>query len=144
ICAHGSRQPGSELARYAVCMISRRTLLNTATAMAAASYSRVLGANDRINLGVVGVGGRGMSDMGVFQRNQTVQVKAVCDEFGDRVDRALTRAPGAQGFKDHRKLLEVQELDAVLIATPDHWHASVTIDALNAGKDVYVEKPLTR
>jgi predicted dehydrogenase len=125
-------------------MISRRTLINSATAMAAASYSRVLGANDRVNLGVVGVGGRGSSVMGTFQKNATVQVKAVCDIFGDRVDRALTRAPGAQGFKDHRKLLEVQELDAVLIATPDHWHAAVAIDALNAGKDVYVEKPLTR
>ncbi len=112
--------------------------------MAAASYSRVLGANDRVNLGVIGVGGRGSYVMGLFQKNSQVDVKGVCDVFGDRVDRALTKAPGAKGFKDHRKMLEMSELDAVLVATPDHWHTQCAIDALNAKKDVYVEKPLTR
>jgi predicted dehydrogenase len=81
--------------------------------------------------------------MGVFQRNATVRVTAVCDVYGDRIDRARQTATEAKSFYDHRMLLEHSELDSVLIATPDHWHAITTIDALNAGKDVYVEKPLT-
>ena len=109
----------------------------------AASYSRVRGANDRIRLGLIGAGGRGLSVMGTFQKNAEVQVVAVCDVYGARVERAKSRAAGAAGFTDHRKLLEAGDLDAVLIATPDHWHAAIAIDALRAGKDVYVEKPLT-
>ena len=123
--------------------VLRRDLFRAGAAFTAVSYSRVLGANDKINLGVVGLGGRGSSDMRTFMRNSTVDVKAVCDVFGDRRDAAITKAPGAKGFADHRKLLEMKELDAVLIATPDHWHAAIAIDALNAGKDVYCEKPLT-
>ena len=127
--------------------LNRRDLLRTAgssaLAMTAASYSRVLGANDKVNLGVIGAGERGTYVMTVFQKNTTVNVAAVCDVFGDHIDRALTKAPTAKGYNDHRKLLEVKELDAVLVATPDHWHSRVAIDALNAGKDVYCEKPLT-
>jgi predicted dehydrogenase len=102
-----------------------------------------LGANDKILLGVIGCGDRGLFDMGQFQKNAAVEVAAVCDIYGVQVDKARQQAPRARGFKDHRKLLEMRELNAVLIATPDHWHAQTTIDALNAGKDVYVEKPLT-
>jgi predicted dehydrogenase len=111
--------------------------------MSAASYAQVAGANDKIRLGLIGCGGRGRGVMGTFIKTNQVNVTAVCDVFGERVDQAQTQAPGARGFSDHRKLLEVRELDAVLIATPDHWHAQTAIDALNAGKDVYVEKPLT-
>jgi len=109
----------------------------------AASYSRVLGANDTIQLGVIGCGGRGVYVMGTFAKNSKVNVSAVCDVYAERVDRAMQAAKNAKGFSDHRKLLEHQQLDAVLIATPDHWHAECAIDALNAGKDVYCEKPLT-
>ncbi len=112
--------------------------------MTAASYSRVLGANDRILLGAIGVGDRGRHVLSLFQKNQAVQVGAVADIYGVSIDHALQQAPGAKSFTDYRKLLEIKELDAVLIATPDHWHARTAIDALNAGKDVYVEKPLTR
>jgi len=112
-------------------------------AMTAASYSRVLGANDKINLGVIGCGGRGLGVMGTFQKNPAIQVTAVCDVYGVQIDRARQRAPEARSFTDHRKLLEMKEVDAVLIGTPDHWHAAIAIDALNAGKDVYIEKPLT-
>jgi predicted dehydrogenase len=114
-----------------------------AAALTAASYSRVMGANDRINLGLVGAGGRGTGVMGTFQKFPQVRVTAVCDVYGARVRRAQGRAEGAAGFGDHRKLLEVKELDAVLIGTPDHWHTQISIDAMRAGKDVYVEKPLT-
>ena len=114
-----------------------------AMAMTAASYSRVLGANDKINLGLIGCGGRGRGDMNTFIKTDQVNVTAVCDVYAARVDQARTRAANAKGFSDHRKLLELKEVDAALIATPDHWHATIAIDALNAGKDVYCEKPLT-
>jgi len=109
----------------------------------AASYSRILGANERVNLGLVGAGERGRHVMGLFQKTDQVNVTAVCDVYAEMIDRAKSMAPGARSFGDHRKLLESKEIDAVLVGTPDHWHSVCTIDALNAGKDIYVEKPLT-
>ncbi len=127
--------------------MNRRDLLRrssqAALAWTASSYAKILGANDKINLGLIGAGGRGRGVMGTFIKTDQVNVTAVCDVFSERIDQAQTAAPGAKGFGDHRKLLESKEVDAVLIATPDHWHTQVAIDALNAGKDVYVEKPLT-
>ena len=120
--------------------MNRRDFFRTTTAFGSA---RAVGANDRIRLGVVGCGDRGVYVMELFQKTGEVDVTAVCDVFGDRIDQALTKAPGARGFSDHRKLLDEAATDAILIGTPDHWHAPITIDALNAGKDVYVEKPLT-
>jgi predicted dehydrogenase len=124
---------------------SRRLFLGAA-AVSAASYSRILGANERVQLGLIGAGDRGRSDMGNFVRAGNVDVGALCDVYAANIDRAKTAAPAANAktFSDHRKLLEMKELDAVLICVPDHWHATIAIDALNAGKDVYVEKPLTR
>src|SRR5579864_4889285 len=123
--------------------IGRRELLRGAGALTALSYSRVLGANDKIQLGVIGLGERGRSDMSQFQMNPSVDVTAVCDIYGVQIDKARQKAPNARSFTDHRKLLDMKEVDAVLIATPDHWHAAIAIDALNSGRDVYVEKPLT-
>jgi predicted dehydrogenase len=111
--------------------------------MTASSYARVLGANDRIGLGVVGCGGRGLGVMGAFQLNSAIEVRAVCDIYGRQVAEAQQKAKGARGFSEHRKLLEMKAVDAVLIGTPDHWHAPICIDAFQAGKDVYCEKPLT-
>ena len=115
-----------------------------AIAMTAASYSRVMGANDRINMGLIGAGDRGQHVMGEFQHRTEVHVAAVCDAYGQRVDSARQKFQGAVGFADYRKLLDSTPLDAVLIATPDHWHTRIAVEALNAGKDVYVEKPLSR
>ncbi|MBL8236485.1 MAG: Gfo/Idh/MocA family oxidoreductase [Bryobacterales bacterium] len=123
--------------------MNRRSLIRGAAAMSAASYMRVLGANDRIQLGLIGCGDRGEYVMSVFQNSKQVDVNAVCDVYGAKIDKVQQRATAAKGFNDHRKLLEAKTVDAVLIATPDHWHAGCAIDALNAGKDVYVEKPLT-
>ena len=123
--------------------LPRRALLRGAAALTAASYSRVLGANDKIQLGVIGCGERGRHDMSQFMMVPTVNVAAVCDIYGEQIDKARQKAADAKNFSDHRKLLEMKEIDAVLIATPDHWHSRVAIDALRAGKDVYVEKPLT-
>jgi predicted dehydrogenase len=115
-----------------------------ATAMTALSYSRVLGANDRVALGLVGAGDRGTYVMSLFQQEGNVDVVAICDVFGDHVERARAKATGAKPYGDHRVLLGQPGLDAVLVATPDHWHKGVAVDALNAGKDVYCEKPLVR
>jgi predicted dehydrogenase len=116
----------------------------TSVGIAAGSYSRILGANETVNLGVIGLGDRGTHDMELFVRNPGVQVRAVCDVFGQKVDAAKQKVPNAETFSDYRKLLESKNLDAVLIATPDHWHTRIAIDALQSGRDVYVEKPLTR
>src|SRR5579884_2524641 len=124
--------------------ISRRAVLSGVAAVSAASYSRILGANDQINLGLIGAGERGRYVLGVFLKHPDVQLVSVCDVWGDQIDKTKNMVPAAQGFDDHRRLLETKDIDVVLIATPDHWHAATAIDALNAGKDVYVEKPLTR
>jgi predicted dehydrogenase len=124
--------------------VGRRAFLSSAVGITAASYLRILGANDTLQLGVVGAGDRGREDMNQFLANSNVRVAAICDVYADHIERARQRATDAKGFADHRKLLEMKELDAILIATPDHWHSTCAIDSLNAGKDVYVEKPLTR
>jgi predicted dehydrogenase len=128
-------------------LFDRRTFLrgagSSAAALTAASYSRVAGANDRISLGVIGPGDRGRHVMSQFQTNSFIDVIALADIYADQIDKAKQKAPNARAFRDYRKLLEMKEIDVVLIATPDHWHAQTSIDALNAGKDVYVEKPLT-
>jgi predicted dehydrogenase len=125
---------------------ARRDFLRGAAAtLTAVSATRVLGANDRIRLGVIGCGDRGTWDASLFRKSGQVDVVAVCDVFPEHMDQLKQRvaAPEAKAFGDHRQLLEMKDIDAVLIATPDHWHAPCAIDALNAGKDVYVEKPLT-
>ena len=123
--------------------ILRRDLFRGAAAFTALSYSRILGANDKINMALVGCGERGIGVMGTFLNTKQVNYTAVCDVFAQHIDKAQQTATGAKGYSDHRKVLEAKDIDGVHIATPDHWHANIAIDALNAGKDVYVEKPLT-
>ena len=122
-------------------MISRRKMIKGA-ALTALSYSRVMGANGKIGLGLIGAGGRGRAVMSKFQGNAEIEVRAVCDVYGARIEEALTSAHGAKPFSQHEKLLELKEVDVVLIGSPDHWHKDHAIEAMNAGKDVYVEKPL--
>jgi predicted dehydrogenase len=124
-------------------MLTRRDAARAA-AITALSYSKILGANDRIGLGVIGVGVRGTYVMSLFQKNPDEEVRALCDVYGVRRDQALEKAPGAKTFNDHRDLLQVRDVDAVLIAAPDHWHKDLAIDAMNAGKDIYAEKPMCR
>ena len=123
--------------------VARRTFLGGVTAATALSYSRVYGANERLQLGLIGCGDRGRYDMQNFVKANAVDVVALCDIWPDRIDMAKKIAPNAKAFGDHRKLLDIKEIDVALIATPDHWHVPIAIDALNAGKDVYCEKPLT-
>jgi predicted dehydrogenase len=127
--------------------MDRRNLLRTASraglAMTASSWSRVMGANDRIQLGHVGPGGRGKYVLQNFVKDPTVEVRAICDVWSNQIDEARRIAPNAKGYRDYRKMLESEKLDAVLVTTPDHWHAPIAIEALESGRDVYVEKPLT-
>ena len=116
-----------------------------AAALTALGYQRVLGANDRVRLGFIGVGNRGDNLLRATQEFADQHIAAVCDIREDHLDKAVQTA-GTQParFGDYRKLLEQSDIDAVVIATPDHWHALQMIDACKAGKDVYVEKPLSR
>jgi predicted dehydrogenase len=111
-------------------------------AASALSAARVRGANDRIRSATIGAGGRGQYLTSQF-KSQDAEVAAVCDVYEPNLAAGLKAAsPGARGYVDYRRLLEDKSLDAVVIATPDHLHAPMLIDAVGAGKDVYVEKPL--
>jgi len=113
-------------------------------AITAWSASRVLGANDRIRMGLIGSGGRGREDWGTFLKQPDMDPVAVCDVYDPFREKGISLTEGrAQGFKDFRRLLELKDIDAVIVATPDHWHALITIAACEAGKDVYCEKPLS-
>ena len=114
--------------------------------MTALGYSRVLGANDRVSLGFIGLGNRGDQVLSAFLEHGDSQIDHLCDIRQDYMDFAKDRTQnrGArQMTTDYRKLIEDESLDAVVICTPDHWHALMTIQACQAGKDVYVEKPLS-
>src|SRR6266576_7353825 len=102
--------------------------------------------SDRIVMGVVGAGSRGTFVMGVFQKDQAVSVGAICDVYEPNLERGLSAATKAgshpKAYRNYKQLLADKDVQAVLIATPEHWHHQMVLDALAAGKDVYVEKPL--
>jgi len=109
----------------------------------ALSGKDVLGANERVRVGLIGCGGRGMFDAKLMRDVPNAEFVAVCDLYPPHLAKAKEWAgTSAKEFKDFRRLLEQKDIDAVLIATPDHWHAIPTVLACQAGKDVYVEKPL--
>ncbi len=128
--------------RYSRRGLLRRTAM-TALAASASSYQRILGANGKIGLALIGCGGRGRSVLGSFVKNDSIKTTALCDIYPARIDEANAIAPDAKGYRFHEDVLADSSVDAVLIATPDHWHAGTCIDAANAGKDIYCEKPLT-
>jgi predicted dehydrogenase len=122
---------------------SRRDFLKISTTAAAVSRS-VLGANDRVQMGVIGTGTRGNQVHRAFIRNSDVQFIAACDVARSKLDQFATKAGGRIAtYTDYRKLLENPDIQAVLIATPDHWHAPIMLAACEVGKDVYVEKPVS-
>ena len=106
-----------------------------------------VGANDKIAIGVIGCGGQGKADLGAFLRVPEIECRAVAEVDEERLGEAVkivtaARGRNPEGYRDFRRVLERKDIQAVVVAAPDHWHALPTIMACQAGKDVYVEKPL--
>ena len=123
--------------------MQRRTILKGALAFPAAAYQRVSGANGKVNIGVIGLGGNGIGQhvKGLLTLKDKVEITAVCDIYKPRLDRGMSMTR-AKGYHDYHDLLADKNVDAVVISVPDHWHAQMAIDAMRAGKDVDVEKPM--
>ncbi|MBN2288786.1 MAG: Gfo/Idh/MocA family oxidoreductase [Candidatus Glassbacteria bacterium] len=143
-------------------IIPRRQLLKSGAALAAAAVAidgavapavaagknKILGSNEDLLVGVIGTGNMGRANMMAFAEVENVRVAAVCDCYQRNLDRALEKLeeeekPKPQTFSDFRKLIEMKDLDVVVVATPDHWHPLMAVMACRAGKDVYVEKPVS-
>jgi predicted dehydrogenase len=118
-----------------------------AVSTTARSYRRIVGANDRLNFAVIGLNGRGYAHLSSLKANQsTARISHVCDvdsnilkKFADAVEHQMGESPATEG--DFRRILELKDVDAITIASPDHWHTPMAIAGLQAGKHVYVEKP---
>ncbi|NLC80487.1 MAG: Gfo/Idh/MocA family oxidoreductase, partial [Lentisphaerae bacterium] len=132
---------------------TRRSFLRRASGAAAGlgawqalSADRVAGANERVNIAIIGCGGRGRFILRVMLEEAGARCVAVCDLSDERMDQMWAFIQPVQPEKprfekDYRKILEAKDIDAVIVATHDNWHAPLTIQACQAGKDVYVEKP---
>src|SRR3954452_10988553 len=145
-----SRRAFIKTAATAAAAVASTNILRTPVygASSAPSTGRVIGANDRIVVGFIGVGGQGMAHVRSQKENASannvVQV-AVCDVSKTRVRDAQKAIGGdVKGYDDYRRLLENKDIDAVTVATVDHWHAPCAIAAMESGKHVYCEKPMTR
>ena len=134
--------------------LSRRQLLQSAVSAALAAPSVIpasaLGRagqpppSDRINLGIIGVNGMGQSNLANCAKHADVVVTAICDVSRDRREKVIERHKNtAKGYNDYRELLARKDVDAVIIASSPHWHALMAIDAVKAGKDIYLQKPMT-
>jgi predicted dehydrogenase len=128
--------------------VSRRSFLHASAGAASAltlpASSQAQGANERLNIGIIGTGGRCRHLMGALAKVPNTRMAALCDVYEPHLEQARKLAdPKASVYRDYRRLLENKDLHAVLIASPDHWHVPMTVAAMAAGKDVYVEKPLT-
>ncbi len=129
-------------------LISRRAFVSASTASLvayAAGRGRILGANNRLRVGVIGCGGMATGHMNALlkmKESDNVEIVAVCDVYQKRLEEASALTQG-RAIKDYRALLDQKEIDYVLIATPEHWHGKMTLDAADAGKHIYCEKPMT-
>jgi predicted dehydrogenase len=126
---------------------TRRVFLQSSAATVAATAVpavNVLGANEKLNVAAIGTGGRCRRLMQALAQVPGVRIGAICDVYDAHLDLARPLAdPKALATKNYKELLDRKDIDAVLIGTPDHWHVPLTVEACAAGKDVYVEKPLT-
>ena len=120
-------------------------IMGNSTSMLANSYSNILGANEKVRVGVIGCGGMANAHMSALMnmgKSDNVEIAAVCDIYTNRLESAK-KATGGKAFEDYRKILDSKDIDYVLIATPEHWHYQMSLDAIDAGKHIYVEKPMT-
>jgi predicted dehydrogenase len=125
-------------------MASRRSFLVNSALTAAASGSAV-GANDWVSIGFIGTGTRGSYMSTVAEEHDDCRVMAMCDVYEPTLEAAVgkLKTGGVSSYGDYRRVLERNDIDAVFIATPDHWHAQMIVEAAKAGKDAYCEKPLS-
>jgi predicted dehydrogenase len=123
--------------------MKRRTFLATPAVTAAAA--RINTPGDKIGVALIGCGGMGRADLIDFQKQPEVEIRAVCDVFRPNAQTAAKLVTGKppELVSDYRRLLDRKDIDVVIVATPDHWHPLITIQACAAGKDVYVEKPIS-
>jgi predicted dehydrogenase len=113
--------------------------------MSAKSYSRIIGSNERMKIGVIGCGGMAEAHMRALlemQDSDNLEIASVCDVYMKRLNQA-SELTGARAFSNYKDILEDKNIDYMLIATPEHWHYQMTLDAIEAGKHIYVEKPMT-
>ena len=127
--------------------VTRRLFLTAASGLAVGTRlaaSSVQGANDRVRVGIIGTGGRARGLMTQLKTLPGAEIVAVCDVYEPRLLQAAEIAgAGVAKVSDYRRVLDDRGIDAVLVGTPDHWHKRVALDAVAAGKDVYVEKPVS-
>jgi predicted dehydrogenase len=127
--------------RIAAMSATRRGFL---AGLTAASYSRIQGANDRVQVGFIGYGLIGAQHVHDFKNQRDCDLAAMSDVYQPRLEQGVAACGGtAKPYKDFRRLLDSSDIQAVVVSTPDHWHALITMMACAAGKDVYVEKPMT-
>src|SRR5258708_8831825 len=128
-------------------LLSRRQFAaGAALSLTARAYDRIPGANDRMRIGIIGCGsqaGDHMRNLLKIRESDNFDLAAVCDVFDKRAE-AAAKLTGGKIVKDYRRLLDDKEIDYVVIATPEHWHARMTLDAADARKHIYCEKPMTR
>ncbi len=122
--------------------ISRRRLMQAGVMLPAVAQAGAA-ANDRVQVGVIGCGARSQELMTALMALPGVQITAVTDAYKGRLERTLSRVRGAKVQPDYKSILADKSIDAVVVATPDHWHKTMVTEAMRAGKDVYCEKPLT-
>ncbi len=125
--------------------VTRRGFIAAATVVSAHAYSKIPGANDRIRIGVIGCGGQAtghMRSLVKMREGDNIEIPFVCDVYDKRAQQA-SELTGGKIIKDYRKLLDNKDIDYVLIATPEHWHYQMIVDAIAADKHVYTEKPMT-
>ncbi len=141
--------PRRQLLKSGAVLAAAAVALEGAVAPAVASKEKkIVGSNDEILVGVIGTGNMGRSNMMAFAEEENARIAAVCDCYKSNLEKALEKLeeeekPAPKSFSDFRRLLEMKELDVVVVASPDHWHPLMTVMACRAGKDVYVEKPIS-
>ena len=124
--------------------VTRRTFLrNAALATTALSASRVMGANEKIRIAAIGLGGQGLGNTGRMASLPAVEIAMLCDPDTAALDEAKSKHPGAVVVQDLRKVMDAKDIDAVIVSTGNHWHVLASVWACQAGKDVYVEKPVS-